>query len=82
MSFIESFRQRRIVQSALAYLASAWLILAGLPIGTAEGHREAVWHRDVPDETCRSGGGKRRVGRAARPRRGEGAQRPNHPRSA
>ena len=31
---------------------------AGSPICTAEGSREAVGHRDVPDETCRQCGGK------------------------
>jgi hypothetical protein len=34
---------------------------AGLPICTTEGRREAVGHRDVPDETCRQCGGKLRV---------------------
>ena len=34
---------------------------AGLPICTTEGRREAVWHRDVPDETCRQCGGRLRV---------------------
>ena len=34
---------------------------AGLPICTAEGRREAVGHRDVPDETCRQCGGQLRV---------------------
>ncbi len=28
---------------------------------TIEGHREAVGHRDVPDETCRQCGGRLRV---------------------
>ena len=34
---------------------------AGSPICTAEGSREAVEHRDVPDETCRQCGGNLRV---------------------
>jgi hypothetical protein len=34
---------------------------AGLPICTAEGRREAVGHRDVPDESCRQCGGRLRV---------------------
>ena len=34
---------------------------AGSPICTAEGSREAVGHRDVPDDTCRQCGGKLRV---------------------
>ena len=34
---------------------------AGSPICTAEGRREAVGHRDVPDETCRQCGGRLRV---------------------
>jgi hypothetical protein len=34
---------------------------AGLPICTAEGRREAVGHRDVPDETCRQCRGRLRV---------------------
>ena len=34
---------------------------AGSPICTAEGSREAVGHRDVPDETCQQCGGKLRV---------------------
>ena len=32
-----------------------------LPICAAEGLREAVGHRDVPDETCRRCGGTPRV---------------------
>ena len=34
---------------------------AGLPICTTEGRREAVGHRDVPDETCQQCGGRLRV---------------------
>ena len=34
---------------------------AGLPICTTEGRRDAVGHRDVPDETCRQCGGRLRV---------------------
>ena len=34
---------------------------AGLPICTTEGRREAVGHREVPDETCRQCGGTLRV---------------------
>jgi hypothetical protein len=34
---------------------------AGLPICTAAGSREAVGHRDVPDETCQQCGGRLRV---------------------
>ena len=34
---------------------------AGSPICTAEGSREAVGHRDVPDETCQQCGGRLRV---------------------
>jgi hypothetical protein len=34
---------------------------AGLPIGTAEGCREAVGYKDVPDETCPACGGAVRI---------------------